>query len=133
MQYQQAIGNDDHRKRFILFVEDNRGVSEIVKTIVSLATAYITLHVSDSAEALRALEQKKPDLLLLDYHLPTMSGVQLYDIVHVQDTYMNIPAIIISADTSPEVSYEVKRRQLMLISKPFRVVEFVSALDIYLT
>jgi len=129
MQYQRVASSNDCEGRFILLVEDNKSVSEIVKNIVSMATAYHTLHVANSVEALQVLGHMKPDLLLLDYHLPTMSGVQLYDIVHAQDAYTNIPTIIITADTSQEVRCEVQKRQLILIIKPFRLAEFVDTLN----
>ncbi len=133
MQYQRGTRRDSSKVRTILFVEDNIRVSDIVKNIVSLATTHRTLHVADSTEALRIITQTKPDLLLLDYHLPVMNGLQLYDILHAKDEYNHIPAIIITADTSQETRYEIEKRRLMVITKPFKLVEFVNMLNTVLT
>jgi len=67
-----------------------------------------------------------PDLLLLDYQLPDMTGLQLYDRLHAQKAFRHLPAILLSA-TLPHL--ELEKRHLIGLYKPFRVAELQEVLQ----
>ncbi|GAC1699624.1 MAG: hypothetical protein PVS3B3_26540 [Ktedonobacteraceae bacterium] len=63
-------------------------------------------------------------MLLLDYHLPNMNGLELYDSLHVMPQFSSIPTILITAGV---LQYEIQNRQIVGMSKP---VDINKLLDI---
>jgi CheY-like chemotaxis protein len=85
--------------------------------------------VSDGFEALRAIREDKPDLLILDYQLPRMNGINLYDKIHALPGLEHIPVIMMSASLPKR---EIEKRTLVGISKPFKLGELFDALEQFL-
>ena len=130
---QQFVLNDKklHQKKIetILVVEDDSGIGEMVKEIISSETNYLTLSVTTSLEALHLVEHIKPTLFLLDYHLATMTGIELYDILHTTKGLEHIPAIVLTAQVSEKTMNDIKQHQLTIIQKPFDVDEFLQVIE----
>lgn len=89
---------------------------------------YHLLFVNDAYEALLVARQRKPDLFLIDYHLPGMDGIQLYDHLHAQEGCNAIPALLMSA-TAGRWQEERHKRQLPGLEKPFSIEELLEALE----
>lgn len=71
----------------------------------------------------------KPDLLLLDYQLPHMNGIELYDRLHAIKELSDIPGLIMSAHLP---THELKKRCLTGLSKPLEVSDLLDALAQFL-
>lgn len=120
-----------HRK--ILLVEDDRDQREITRKIL-IAASYDYLEAESGEECLRLLLAEKPDLLLLDYMMPTMSGYEvLREMAHnpkyrlVSDT----PVIMLTA-RSGSASDRVTLFELglrMYLEKPFASHELVNVIE----
>ena len=113
----------------VLVVEDDKGTGEMVKDIFSSETSYLTLLVTTGFEALQMVKHIKPTLFLLDYHLATMTGIELYDILHATKGLEHIPTIILTAEISEKSIHHMKERQLVTIHKPFDVDEFLQVIE----
>ena len=131
MQQQFVLNDKKLQKKIetILVVEDDSGIGEMVKEIISSETDYLTLSVTTSLEALHLVEHIKPTLFLLDYHLATMTGTELYDILHMTKGLEHIPAIILTAQVSEKTMNDIKEHQLVTIQKPFDVDEFLQIIE----
>ena len=72
-------------------------------------------------EALGALENSErcPDILLADYHLDVGTGLEAIDALR-NSMAADVPAVIITADHSPDVQREIRRRGFMLLRKPLK-------------
>jgi CheY-like chemotaxis protein len=71
-----------------------------------------------------------PDLFLFDYHLPDMTGLQLYDQLHAQKEFEHIPAILMSAQLPGGA--ELESRQVLGLSKPFRIKQLLELINLAL-
>ena len=100
----------------ILVVEDDEFISIFLAEAISQETAYHPLLVSDGFEALKVTHDIKPSLFLLDYRLPKMNGVELYDQLHAREELETVPAIILSANLP---LHELTKRGLVGLKKPF--------------
>jgi len=58
---------------------------------------YQSLSASNGFEALQAVEDEKPDLVLLDIMMPGMDGFEVLSRLKNNDTNRHIPVIVISA------------------------------------
>ena len=107
---------EQRQTRIILVVEDDEGIAAfLIETIVQ-ETPYQFVLATHSQQALQLVQEIKPILFILNYHLPGMNGIQLYDRLHAIQELAHVPAIMVSA-VLPE--QEVKQRQMVGITKPF--------------
>jgi len=118
------------KHKTVLLIEDDASIgTSIVQAIVE-ETPYQAFFVTDSLDALQALQDFKPDLLVIDYRLPHMNGFDLYDSIHTQKNLADIPTIIMSAELPEQ---EVERRHLIGLHKPFDLDDLFSALHMLLS
>jgi len=108
----------------ILIVEDDPSIGEMfVQTLIE-EHIYNPVLVVSGAEALEVVKDILPDLLLLDYHLPNMNGLELYDALHAIPMFSSIPAILITAGV---LEHHIGDRHIVGMSKP---VDINKLLDI---
>ena len=99
----------------ILITEDDAAVGELLVQVISQETSHRAILVADSSRAFTIIEHVKPDLFLLDYHLPGMNGIELYDRLHATEGLEHIPAILLTAGV---LEHDFHRRKLVGMSKP---------------
>jgi len=76
----------------ILVVEDSEDISELIRINLEDAGAKVDL-ASSAKQALRRLDKKHYDLVLLDIQLPRMSGHQLVQIIHTRAPRLPVLAL----------------------------------------
>jgi CheY-like chemotaxis protein len=72
----------------------------------------------DAVEQMRTTT-RPPDIILADYHLDSETGIDAIRAIHEELGY-DVPAVIITADRSPEVQKLIKSQGLQLLRKPLR-------------
>lgn len=85
----------------ILAVDDN----EINLRLVEHALAGRGYHVelaSSGAEALAALDRRRPDLVILDIVMPGMTGMEVLDRIKSNPRLADIPVIMLTARTADQ-------------------------------
>lgn len=102
----------------ILVVEDDPGVGEMLVAILKAEGGYHALLTTDGARALETVNTLTPDLVLLDYRLPGMNGLELSDRLHALETLQQTPVLLVSANL-PE--REIEKRQIASLKKPFEL------------
>ncbi len=108
----------------ILIVEDDPSIGEMFVQTLAEEQIYNPVLATSGAQALEIVEDIIPDLLLLDYHLPTMTGLELYDILHTMPQFSHTPAILITAGV---LQHDIGNRHIVGMSKP---VDINKLLDI---
>ena len=61
----------------VFIVEDDEAIGELLVQAIEQETSYQAVLASDGFQALKMLRTVKPDLLILDYGLPDMNGLEL--------------------------------------------------------
>ena len=113
-------------EKTILVVEDDIDIGLFLISALSEDSAYHTLLVPDGMRALDVVSEVKPSLLILDYHLPKIDGLEVYDRMHTIKELREIPSIMISANL-PE--RELAKRSIIGIKKPFELDEFLELVE----
>ncbi|OYY95030.1 MAG: phosphate regulon transcriptional regulatory protein PhoB [Hydrogenophilales bacterium 28-61-23] len=80
----------------ILVVEDEQGIQEVLKFNLG-QHGHDVIVASDAEEALGLLRGALPDLILLDWMLPGMSGIDFARRVRADSRQKNIPIIMLTA------------------------------------
>ncbi len=104
--------------KIILVVEDDENTRYVLWLILSEAERYQPMLVNNASQALVVAAHSKPDLFLIDYNLPQMNGIELYDRLHVLQGLEEVPAILLSAMRG-RWQQELQDRRLIGLEKPF--------------
>ncbi len=103
--------------RRILLVEDETCVAAGVQTLLELEGIRVTL-VTTGAAALPAIEQHKPDAVVLDIGLPDMDGVDVYR--RIAKRWPELPVLFSSGHADPNYLEEYLRKpNVALLVKPY--------------
>ena len=70
----------------ILIVDDNRFMREILRSILQGLGARNLHEVGDGAEALERCKQVLPEIVLLDWVLPVLSGIEILKLIRTRST-----------------------------------------------
>ncbi len=81
---------------FIVIAEDEAAVSELLKYNLE-AEGYETAIAADGDEAMLLLDERIPDLILLDWMLPKLSGIEICRRVRSRPQTANLPIIMLTA------------------------------------
>jgi CheY-like chemotaxis protein len=112
----------------VFIVEDDEAIGDLLVQAIEQETSYHAVLASDGFQALKMLRTVKPDLLLLDYSLPGMNGLELYDTIHTVKALKHLPVLIVSAETA-RIQKEIKARQLPQLQKPFDLANLLQAIE----
>lgn len=88
--------------RHVLYVEDDRLNIVLMEEVFRRLPGWTLDCVEDGAEALQALQEIRPDLLLIDMNLPDMNGLELLARLRGDVRLAALPCIALSADALPE-------------------------------
>jgi DNA-binding response OmpR family regulator len=117
---------DHTTKQYILVVEDDEDIGFLVSEVLSQETSFQAVLVTTGQEALESIDSMTPCLLLLDYRLPDMDGIQLYDQLHAKSGLEPIPTIMMSA-TLPEDA--LRKRRIIGMKKPFELDDLIHTVE----
>lgn len=112
----------------ILIVEDDTDLAWTLTQFFREETSYVTMWTHKGSEALQVMKGTRPDLLLLDYRLPDMNGLELYDQLSEGNVQAAIPAILVTANLG-RLQREVGKRTMLGIDKPFDLDTLREAID----
>ena len=122
----QLFENIEAPIKTILLVEDDTTIAELLVQMISQETQYQVFSVPDAPQALDLVKNIKPELLILDYWLPSTHGIELYDLLHNTDGLERVPAILLSVYAPIR---EIKQRPIMYMRKPFDMYKLLEAID----
>ena len=124
---------DQTTAQTILLVEDDEAMRELLLSALSMETDYEVLTMSSDKETIQRLAEVrsvKPQLILLDFRLPTMTGLELIDILRKQRGLKTVPAIIITAfKLNKEMERRLQERNITKLEKPFDLEEFLCYIE----
>ncbi len=106
----------------VMIVEDDAHIGAFLVEAITGETPYHALLVANGIEALETIKHLRPSLMILDYHLPGIDGLELYDRVHAMTEMHEVPAIMMSARLPQR---ELERREIVGINKPFDLDDFL--------
>jgi len=119
---------DSTAVKTVFIVEDDEAIGELLVQAIEQETSYQAVLASDGFQALKMLRTVKPDLLILDYGLPDMNGLEFYDTIHAVKALKHLPVLIVSAETA-RIQKEIKVRQLAQLQKPFELANLLQAIE----
>lgn len=91
----------------ILIAEDTRTQARMIQFMLE-AEGFQTEVAANGRLALKAMEQRLPDIVLTDLHMPEMNGLEL--VVAVRSRFPSIPVVLMTADGSEEIAVQALQK-----------------------
>jgi len=125
-----ATPSADYHRRVVHYIEDNETNVEVMRGILS-QRPQVQMTVSITGlDGLAAVRSQRPDLILLDMHLPDISGLELLRHLKGDADTSDIPIVVVSADAlGQQISDALEAGAERYLTKPVSVVEILAVLD----
>ena len=111
----------------ILIVEDNDKNMKLARDILQVK-GYRTLEAESAEAGLPLVAAQKPDLVLMDIHLPGMSGIDALKKLRASPDTSRIPVLAFTASVMPQDRSEIMAAGFdAFVSKPINLRAFLDA------
>lgn len=111
--------------RSVLVVDDDPAIRKVLTTTLGLEGYEIDVAV-DGEEALARVDEKMPDLMILDIMMPKLNGLDVLERLRGQAETSSLPVILLTAKSSQEDQWEGWRRGVdYYMTKPFDVEDLL--------
>ena len=120
----------EYHRRIVHYVEDNETNVEVMRGILA-QRSQVQLEVSmNGRAALAAIRAQRPDLILLDMHLPDISGTELLRELKADARTAAIPVVVVSADAlAQQIDAAFQAGCAHYLTKPVSVNELLTVVD----
>jgi two-component system, chemotaxis family, chemotaxis protein CheY len=124
-----SLRNHESIDKDILIVEDEQDLSNLLLDVLE-TEGHTARTAGNGLEALSRIEERRPQLILLDMMMPVMDGWQFIERLRANEEWTNIPVVVMTAvyDMS---SLERKTGAKAILTKPFDIELIVDAVDLY--
>ena len=109
----------------VLIIEDNEKNRKLARDVLQFH-GYQILETETAEEGIKLARERHPDLILMDFHLPGMNGIEALGHLRADASTKDIPVIAVTASAMTE-----DRKRIIaagfdsLQTKPIHVKEFV--------
>jgi len=120
------IASSAFRNARILIVDDEIGNVDILRRVLEREGFTRIESTTDSREAAPMYVQHRPDLILLDLHMPNLDGLEVMAQLNEIAEASYLPILILSGDLTPEARRDALSRGAKdFVSKPFQQDELL--------
>ena len=115
----------------VMVVDDSRIMRNIVKNTFDLLKVPVNyLEAEDGEKAMGILSANKIDLILLDWNMPNLSGIDFLKKIKSMGEYSGIPVIMVTSEAAKlNVIEAVKAGVAAYITKPINDKKFMDILS----
>lgn len=118
-------------KGLILVVDDIPENRYIMQSILE-GEGYQVLLAQDGKTAIKILEKRRPDIVLLDIIMPNLNGLEICRMIKENETMNRIPIVFVSALSSTEDKIKgLQAGAIDYVVKPFDFGEFLLRLQVH--
>jgi CheY-like chemotaxis protein len=114
----------------VLAIEDNASNNSLIEAIMDKRGGIKLLVAVQGAVGLEMAREHRPELILLDLHLPDMTGLEVLQQLRESPETRDIPVMVLSADaTKVQIERLLAAGATEYLTKPLNVKEVLKSLD----
>ena len=122
----------DTRAIRILVADDNAAGRELMRTLLQMED-HVVYEARDGNEAVEMARRLRPDVVLMDVHMPVLDGIEATRLLREDPLTRSIPVIVLTASATPdERRLAVRAGCVGYLFKPVDMVRFPGQLDQWL-
>ncbi len=119
-------------QKLILYVEDNADNRMLIRRLL-MAEGFALVEAENAEQMWALLQQHRPDVILMDLHLPGVDGFTLTRQIASDPRYADIPVVALTADVLRDTPQKCRDAGCVgYITKPIDVDTFVDQLRRFL-
>jgi signal transduction histidine kinase/ActR/RegA family two-component response regulator len=119
----------DDKRQVILYIEDNLSNLTLVERILQRHSVVELIPAMQATIGLELARQHRPDLIILDLHLPDMPGAELLKRLKAEPATREIPVVVLTADASKTQAELVTALGVAeYLTKPLDVPNFLTVI-----
>jgi len=125
-----APATGSYHQRIVHYVEDNETNVEVMRGILA-RRPQVQFDVSVTGlDGLAAIRARRPDLILLDMHLPDIDGMELLRHLKADPGTAGIPVVVVSADAlASQIETAMAAGARQYLTKPVSVSQLLGVVD----
>jgi len=113
----------------ILIVDDFENTRYVIKFTLT-GKGYTVLEANNGKEALSLMDGRKIDLVVTDYNMPVMDGLELVKAIRKMSVYQFIPILMLTTETDATKKEKAKAAEITAwVQKPFKLDNFMSIIQ----
>jgi len=117
----------------VLYIEDNIGNVRLMERLFAHRPHIRLITSLQGSVGVELAQQHRPDLIVLDVHMPDLSGYEVFQRLLGDERTASIPVIMLSADASLEqIQRFTDAGARDYLTKPLDLQNFLAQLDFYL-
>ena len=102
----------------LLIIDDDPILLRTMRAL--LKEKYNVFITTSSNEAISILSRHTPDVILLDYDMPELNGLQTLNLIRENDDYVNIPAIFLTGTEDQKILSILQEHSIGILQKPVK-------------
>jgi CheY-like chemotaxis protein len=123
-------GTSNETRKKILYIDDIQANLELVSQIVSSRKNLELITVANALSGIEMAKNLKPDLILMDIHMPNMDGLTAFNTLQSINETKNIPIMALTADAmDKDVKIAMDMGFHSYLTKPINVKKFLNSID----
>lgn len=114
-----------HMGSKILIADDSKLVVSLIRSIFeNEKDDFTVITASDGKEAIEKAENELPDIILMDWQMPELSGIESLKLLKQNEKTKSIPVIMLTATESTNEAFEFGANDF--VQKPFEKTELIA-------
>jgi CheY-like chemotaxis protein len=119
--------------RTILYIEDNETNLRLVERLLEHRRGVQLISADHGRSGLALARERRPDLILLDLHLPDMEGADVLHAIRQDAAIASTPVIVLTAEANPQLPTQMLGAGAQgYLLKPLDFDEFFATIDAHL-
>lgn len=118
----------------VLYIEDNPANAMLMRSIFETRPDLELIQASSASAGVQAARRERPDLILLDLHLPDATGAEVLGQLRSDPATSAIPVVAVSADArDDQARLLVEGGAAAYVTKPFDIRSLLEVVNQALT
>ncbi|MBD3610494.1 MAG: response regulator [Gammaproteobacteria bacterium] len=110
----------DLSKLHILLVDDIKSMRSMIRGILFKVGIQKVSDAANGHEGISVLKQENIDLIISDWNMPGMDGLEFLKAVRADETFKDLPFIMVTAENAKEMVVEAIQNGVSeFVAKPF--------------
>ena len=128
--HDRAVRTDHARAGTILYIEDNLSNVRLMRGVLRQRPAVELIHAAQGDTGLAMAVKKRPQLVLLDLHLPDMPGEEVLRNLFENPATRDVPVVVVTADATPGLTRRLQAAGAKaLLTKPLDIKRVLQLID----
>lgn len=114
----------------VLCVDDQPSMRAIIRNVLRRWGIRNVTEAGDGMEAFKCLQKTQMDLVITDWTMPNVTGLQLFKAIKKNEKFSGIPVIMVTGNVKEEqVRYAITSGVRFFLSKPLSPLKLKSRLE----